>query len=135
MPNGKEYYFEYFNYNTGYLVLGAAIGATITAVLNISNDADYQGKYITITVLQAGLVVLNWGGEVQINDSGPGRLLFNQPIPVDAIRGNGELPYAFDPPRLFKRNSSIEITFTNNVATATNVALVLHGAKLRPING
>lgn len=132
MNQQGDYYLESFNYTAPIANLLGVIGNAITVTLNITNDADFQCKKVTIAVTQALLLVANWGGTFQINDSGPGRTLFNDPIPVDAMRGNGELPYYYEPPRLFLRNSSVQITFTNNVATVTTAQIVFHGAKLRP---
>lgn len=128
-PN-KEYFLQFYLYSTEAIVVPALAGGSATENLLISNDAPFMAKYLTVTVLQADVIVKNWGGLIQIEDSTPNRKLFSEPVPVDAIRGNGELPYAFDPPRLFHNNSSIEITVTNNVVTATSIYVVFHGHKL-----
>lgn len=121
-----------FVYTTGPVALAAAIGAVGQFTLSILADADFECTYITGTAIQAGLVVANWGGNVQVDDSGRGRTLFNAALAFDAIAGNGRQPYPFNPPRLFRANSSIVITFTNNVATATTAEISFHGNKLYP---
>jgi hypothetical protein len=131
MTDQKVYYL-YFCYSTGWVTLPAVAGSVTNTVLNILADADFQANYMTITVKQANVLVANWGGSVQIDDSSRGRTLFNQASAVDAFAGSGQLPYPFNPPRLFRRNSSVTISFTNNVATATEVQLVFHGNKLVP---
>ena len=120
----------YFCYGSGIMAIPAVIGNSVVSLISIAADAPFEAKYLTISVTQVNLVVTNWGGTIQIDDSAKGRTLFNNAIGVDHIRGNGGLPYAFNPPRLFDQNSSITITVTNNVATATNVEVVLHGNKL-----
>lgn len=130
-----NYYKLYFIYTTEFVNVAAAAGAVGVATLAITADADFEAKYMTVTVRQANVVVVNWGGLVQVDDSGRGRTLFSQALAIDAIRGNGQLPYPFNPPRLFRRNSTVTITFTNNVATATEVQLALHGNKLLPESG
>lgn len=123
-------YMLYFVYATPWVTLPAVAGSVTVSILNILADADFQSNYMTIAVQQANVLVLAWAGSVQIDDSGRGRTLFNQAIAVDAFRGTGELPYPFKPPRLFRRNSSVSVSFTNNVATETIVQLALHGNKL-----
>jgi len=129
MPKEKTY-LQYFCYSTGWITLAAAAGAVGTATLSILADANFMARYMTIAVKQANVLVTNWGGSLQINDSGVGRDLINIATAVQAFQGSGQLPYPFDPPRVFARNSGLVITFTNNVATETHVQLVLHGSKV-----
>lgn len=128
--NNEKAYKLYFVYTTGWFALPAVIGSATTNTLSISADADFQANYMTLAIRQAGVLVLNWGGSIQANDSGRGRTLFNIPLAADAIAGRSGLPYPFNPARLFRRNSSIIITAVNNVATATDVELAFHGNKL-----
>ena len=121
-----------FAYATGPIVVPAAVGGAIAANLNILADHDFQCNYITASVIQAGVLVANWAGTIQIEDSAVGRTMFNAAIPLHSVAGSGELPYPFNPPRLFRRNSSVVITLTNNVVTATTVHIVFHGNKLLP---
>jgi len=129
MPNEKTY-LQYFCYSTDWITLAAIVGNTGNATLSIGADANFMARYMTIAVKQANVLVTNWGGSLQINDSGVARDLFNIPTAVQAFQGSGQLPYPFDPPRVFARNSGLVVTFTNNVATATEVQLVLHGSKV-----
>lgn len=121
-----------FIYTTGQFVVPAAIGGAGVFTLSILADADFECNYVTGSVIQAGVLVVNWGGTVQVNDSGRGRTLFNAPLGFDHIAGDGRQPYPFNPPRLFRANSSLVITFTNNVVTATIAELAFHGNKLYP---
>ena len=126
----RDIYLIYFVYATSWITVPAAAGGTVTATLNIMADADFQANYATVTVKQSDVLVANWGGSVQIDDSARGRTLFNVPLAVEHIRGYGGLPYPFSPPRWFRRNSSVLITLTNNVATATFVQIAFHGNKM-----
>lgn len=119
-----------FFYSSGNSAAMAASGATTTLPINILADADFLSEYITITVLQAGLVVLAFGGSIQITDSAAGRTLFNIPIGINNILGDGSLPYPLKPARLWARNSTVTIDLTSNVATSTTVEVVFHGTKL-----
>lgn len=120
----------WFLYAIPVTAIGAGVGLTGTATLNISSDANFEWVYATAIVKQVGLIVLNWGGTMMIEDNSPSRALFNTPIPVDSLAGTGRQPYPLSPPRLLHANSTLTFTFTNNVATATQVEFVCHGNKL-----
>lgn len=132
MENGKpQKWMQYFCYtHAADIALLAVIGNAGNANILIDAGSDFIAKYMTVHVTQAGLVVANWGGTIQVNDTAHGRTFYSNAIPVSAVAGNGQLPYPFDPPRLCQRNTTLEITVTNNVATATNVRVVLHGNKV-----
>lgn len=120
---------KYFFYSTGYVALAAAIGATAQTTLQITNDADFYIKWITAQVEVGGVIVANFSGTVQIEDTGISQNFFNVPIAVEAIRGNGQNPYPVAPPRKINANTSLIFYFTNRAATATNVQITLHGYK------
>jgi hypothetical protein len=129
LETGKKQ--EYFVYVSPLIALGAFAGIAATVNLQIQADAPFLANYMTVTVLQANVVVANFGGTLQVTDSAVGRTLFNDPIPVDAIRGNGGLPYPFNPPRLFSMNSTLVITATNSAAAAATLLYVsFHGNKI-----
>lgn len=119
-----------FIYTTGWITLAVVAGNAVEFVLTIGADADFKCNYVTCHVRQANLLVANWAGDIVLNDSGKGRTLSNQAIAVDAIAGNGQLPYPFNPPRIFPANSSMVLTITNNVATATQLQVCFHGNKM-----
>lgn len=130
-----EYLQLYYVYSTGQVALPAVAGAQVNANISILADADFACHYISGVATQANLIVLNWAGLVQINDAGVGRTFFNVAIPFDSIAGNARQPYPLPIPRRVARNSTLVLTFTNPVATATNVHLSLHGYKLYPGEG
>jgi len=121
-----------FFYTTGPVVVGAAIGAVAAGVITIGSDADFQAVHITGTVLQAAVVVLNWGGSIAIQDDASGRALANAAVPFMALVGNGAQPYPLDPPRLFRKGNTITVTFVNTAAVATTVQVCFLGNKLYP---
>jgi hypothetical protein len=121
-------YLLYYVFSCPPIVFAAA--GTLTANVNIDGSADFRANYMTIGVTQANLVVVNWGGTIQIDETGKGRTLFDRPQLVDMFRGIGQLPYRFEPPRLFRRNSTVVITLVNPVATATTIQVAFHGHKL-----
>jgi len=112
------------------MTLAAAVGAIANSTVSILADANYQANYMTVAVRQVNVLVNNWAGDLQVDDSGVGRTLFNIATCVQAFQGSGSLPYPFNPPRLFARNSSLVVTVVNNVATATDVQVVFHGNKM-----
>ena len=121
-----------FVYTTGWVKLPITVGGTIDKSLAILADAPFICNYITGQVRQAALLVTTWAGDIQISDSGRGRTLFNSAIPFDAIAGNARQPYPFDPPRLFRMNSTLLITFTTNVTTVGDIQISFHGNKIFP---
>lgn len=121
---------QFFAYSTGLTAVAAVVGATATDVISIQQDANFELQYLTYSAEQASLLVLNWAGLVQIDDSGAGRTFFDQAIPINCIAGTGAQPFVFLTPRLVQAGSSLTVTFTNRVATATTVNLILVGYKL-----
>lgn len=67
---------------------------------------------------------------VSILDSGSGRNLQSNPVPLTSIAGRGELPFVLPVPRLFRANATIAVTFTNFDAAATyNIRMAFIGYK------
>ena len=71
---------------------------------------------------------------IQITDTGSGRQMMQNPIPIPSLFGTGELPFILPNPRLFMRNSTIQVAFTNLDATnAYTVRLAFIGFKDYPM--
>ncbi len=121
---------QFFGYSTGPVTLAAVVGVTGPSTISIGGDADFELQYMTYLVEQASLAIVNWAGLVQINDSGVGRDFFSQAVPLNCVAGTGAQPLVLLTPRLVPKNSSLTVTFTNRVATASIVTLVLVGYKL-----
>lgn len=119
-------------YTTGYIAMPTVAGTGVVATINIDGAYDFMLNYITATVTQAKLIVLNYAATIVIKDSRVDRDLMNAPIPLDAIGGNGRLPYPLNPPRIFTKDSTVTITLTTFVVTATDVSIVFHGNKVVP---
>lgn len=117
-------------YATELLSLAAAIGDEQQDTILIPTNEPFECKFIMGAALQAGVIVTNWGGTVMIQDNVKDRALFSEEILFSLIAGDGRNPFPLDPPRLFPGASTVTITFTNNVATATQVQLVFYGNKL-----
>lgn len=125
---------ENFLYASGWSAAMALAGATAQATISIASDAPFKAYYLTISVRQgaagAELLVDTWAGDIQINDAQVGKNFFSVAGPVHAIQGSGQRPYILTPPRIFAASTSVLLTYVSNVATRTQVNVVLHGAKL-----
>lgn len=68
---------------------------------------------------------------VIITDTGSGRQLMPSAIPIPSLFGSGALPFILPNPRLFMRNSTISVQFTNLDSTnAWSVRLAFIGYKV-----
>lgn len=120
----------WFVYASAQSAAMAAAGATATVTIQVAADAPFQMQQITLTVLQASLVVVNWGGTVNIEIQQQGRQISNLAIPAHALLLNGSVPYELKPYRLVPANSSILVTFTSPVVTSTTCQICFHGNKV-----
>lgn len=129
MPNPK---FDWFVYVADAVSLSASATATGSTTLQVAADAPFQVQFITVTILQSNVVVVNWGGTLTVNWSQEGRFLSNIAMPSHALLLNGTAPYELKPYRLIPANSSIIISWANSAAaTATVCQIAFHGNKVR----
>lgn len=56
---------------------------------------------------------------IQVTDTGSGRVLFNNPVPIPSIFGEGELPFILPVERIFDARSSMQVTVANFDAAVT----------------
>lgn len=124
--------------------LGLALSATVTDVIQIEADSSfilqklaYHAPAPAATALAAGALGLVESQRIipnvaiVITDTGSGRQLMPGPIPIPSLFGYGMLPFILPNPRLFMRNSTISIQFTNLDATnAYSVRLAFIGYKV-----
>lgn len=111
-------------------------GASQTVVVNIEADSNFTWVKSAVFASLAGAAQTNATQvlpqvEVQIQDSGSGRLLQNVPVPITSMAGNGQLPFVLPVPRLFKARSTVSFTFVNFSAAEnySTLALSLIGFK------
>lgn len=113
-------------------------GAPQTQTLQIDAAADFYwtaGSFIcqvhgVTTALTYGTSVLPLA-TILINDSGSNRNLMQNPVQISSLFGDGRWPHHLRHPRLFKKNSSIQITLANLDATnAYDVLLNFEGFKI-----
>lgn len=124
--NSAEIY-PTFVYNTGPTALTPS-GTLALTPLSIQSTMDFVVTMMTIVVTQASLVVTNFGGVLQIEDSS--EKWFSLPISIASLIGSGLKPYGFAPYKRLGGNTTLLITVTNPVATATSVDVGFHGFRI-----
>jgi hypothetical protein len=107
---------DFFTYNTRFEDLAA--GATGANFIQIEADSDFliqklayasflNDEAVTVESQDIPLVT------VLIVDTGSGRQIMNAPVPISALFGDGRLPYILPTPKLFTKNSRINVTVSN----------------------
>lgn len=107
-------------------------------IINIEADSDFMlQKFAWQADIAAAAYTDStrpWPNvNVQLIDSGSGRQLMNNPIPITSFMGTGELPFILPNPRKFLRNSTIQIAFTSFEAgggVTYNIRLAFIGYKI-----
>ncbi len=116
--------------------LGLVTGGTSNDVINIEADSDFILQKMTYEAdIAAAAYTFTTNPipliTIQITDTGSGRQLMQEPIPVNSFMGDGKLPFYLPNPRKFLRNSTIQIAFVNFDAAITyNLRLAFIGYKI-----
>jgi hypothetical protein len=87
----------------------------MTALTYLATNAANTAVVATATRVIALATIL-------LTDSGSNRQLMQNPVPIDSIAGTGEWPHRLIHPRLFLRNSNIQVvvqSFDANVTYGT----------------
>ena len=114
-----------------------AVGASSNDVINIEADSDFILQKLAYQadlnsgdpVTDSTRVIPNVS--VQLIDTGSGRQLMQQPIPIPSFFGTGQLPFILPNPRLFMRNSTIQVAFTSfENASVPTIRLAFIGYKV-----
>jgi hypothetical protein len=133
---GAQYVEDLFIYLAS--TTNLAVAASIPINVNIQADSDFKllklaqfsNSHASITNQQQATRVLPLV-TVQITDTGSGRLLFSNPVPLPAIAGDGQVPFILPIARIFKASSTITVTFANyDSAIAYDLNLALIGTKI-----
>lgn len=123
----NKYTYDFYTYAANLASL--APGAVATVNVQVEADSDFEWMKsaffgistitgaATFTTAELPLIT------VQIQDSGSGRNLFNQPVNVLNICGDGKLPNVLPVARMFRANSNISFSFTN-ISSATTYSLI-----------
>ena len=113
-----------------------AVGALVNDTIQIEADSDFILQKLTYEADLAGVAITESTRTVpnvlvQLIDTGSGRQLMQNPIPVPSFFGIGAVPFILPNPRLFMRNSTIQVAFTSFEAAATpTVRLAFIGYKV-----
>lgn len=122
---------EGFNYFASAIPL-AALG-TVVATVAIQNDSDFLWVDLTGAARDPAAlqtVFPNPAVTIQINDSGSGRNVFQQPQDWVAVVGTAQLPGEFAYPYLAEMGGTLTVTLQNLAAQAYDIRLALRGFKV-----
>lgn len=115
---------------------GLASGAASQGAIQIQADSDFELTKFTMFADIAAAVETEATRvlplvTIQITDTGTGRALFNAPLPIPAIMGDGRIPFILPVPKIFSANASVAVEVANfSAATTYNLRLALVGAKI-----
>lgn len=107
---------DFFTYTIQFQNLNS--GDTSPGFIQIEADSDFliqklayfsnfDNAQVTVQTQDVPLVT------ILIVDTGSGRQLMNAPVPLAALFGDGRLPYILPTPKLFTKNSRINVTLFN----------------------
>lgn len=107
---------DFFTYTIQFQAFNS--GDTATGFIQIEADSDFliqklayfsnvENEQVTVQTLDVPLAT------ILIVDTGSGRQLMNAPVPIGALFGDGRLPYILPTPKLFTKNSRINVTLFN----------------------
>ena len=140
----KDWWLDPFIYTINF-VTPNQLAASATTTLNfvVQNDSAFsicKTTYVisdTANVAVANLQPFGSGGASSfveilstITDSGSGRSLSDQGVPIDSQFGTGQFPRIWPIPKIVDPSSTISVTLQNLVATARHVRLAFSGYKV-----
>ncbi len=125
---------DFYIYEAETIAIGVGILTNDTIAIEADSDfilqkLTYQADLAGVAQTDATRVIPNV--LLQITDTGSGRQLMQNPIPIPSFFGTGRVPFILPNPRLFMRNSTIQIAFTSfEVAATPTVRLAFIGYKI-----
>lgn len=109
---------EFFVYTANFGQILADSNNTVQ--INIESDSQFVVQKLTFFVTGTDLSISQTDSTriipnltIQIVDTGSGRNLQNDAIPLSSIAGEGDLPHILSTPKTFKANSIITTNLTN----------------------
>jgi hypothetical protein len=125
---------DFYSY-TQRVTLAGVVNTTTSAIYQIEADSYF---YLNALSYQADTALANLTDgtnlvplvTIVIFDSGSGRQLMANPVPINAISGYNGGPFRLAKPRRFAPTSQITVTFVNYSAVAYNISYCLSGFKV-----
>jgi hypothetical protein len=125
---------DFYSY-TQRAVLAGVIGTTTSLVYQIEADSYF---YLNAISYQADTALANVTDStnivplvtIVIFDSGSGRQLMANPVPLNCVAGYNGSPFRLPKPRRFASTAQITVTLVNISAIAYNISLCLSGFKV-----
>lgn len=140
---GEQYDEDFFTYSfvpnatnvTGGISGTLAPGASAICPVNIQQDSAFEWNFSTSSAsdnASDATFAARANINIQITDTAAGRNLFNEPLPIGLVSGDGQFPYVVPFPRRFMPKGSIIVTMTNfdTAKTYKNVQFNMIGRKL-----
>lgn len=131
---GTQYQRDWFSYEFAFGSLTTSQTKNLT--VQIQADSDFELMQIEATANPNGLAE-PWltsyflPATIFITDTGTGRNLMQNPVPLSHLVGDGKLPYILPEERIFVAKSTIQVTLVSiSAATWDNYYVTFSGAKL-----
>lgn len=134
MPAPPQQRRDFFVYTLTFSALAAAAAAQ--DAIQIQSDSDFELQKLTVFADIAAAAQTDSTRvlplvTVQITDTGTGRQLFNNPVAIPALFGDGQIPFILPTTKLFSRNASVTVAVSNfSAATTYNLRVFLIGSKI-----
>lgn len=130
VPGPRDFYAY-----TQRVALAGVVGTTATMTFQIEADSYF---YLNALSYQADTALANVTDStniiplatIVIFDSGSGRQLMANPVPLNCIAGYNGSPFRLPKPRRFASTAQITATLVNYSAVAYNISLCLSGFKV-----
>jgi hypothetical protein len=125
---------DFFVYNTVHAAVAPA--GTNTQSVQINADADFQVEKLAFfaDIAAAGQMASTLIiplCTILITDTGSGRQLMDQALPIASMFGTGQLPFVLKQPKIFQARTNISVQVVNfDAANTYNVRLSFIGSKL-----
>ncbi len=120
-----------FIYSIQFPVATFVVGATLSLNIPIQADSDFIIRYSTFAAYTGpGVLAPTPEYMLTLFDSGAGRTLQDQPLPILTMLGTAQLPYIWPEPRRLAASSNFNITLTNNDAAPADVWIAFGGFKI-----
>lgn len=109
--------------DTGFIQIEADSDFLIQKLAYFSLPTDATVQVQTVDVPLVTVVIV---------DTGSGRQLMNIPIPISTLFGDGRLPYILPTPKLFTKNTRINVTVNNfsGVVDYLDLWILFEGKKI-----